>query len=646
MLTSHLKQKIDALWNKFWAGGLANPLLAIDQINYLLFLKQLEDAADLRQARARAQGEKAEDIFAGAEDCRWSHWRNYAGEEMLAHVQNRVFPWLKERDARESALSPYMRDATFLIPKASLLVEAVRVIDDLEITDQNVDTQGDIFEYMLSKLNVAGQIGQFRTPRHVIRAITALANPQVGEQVLDPACGTGGFLIAAAQHIIARGTSADLISVDEQGTPQNLVGDRLGSEDWDWLRGKGLLGYDFDPSMARIAAMNLMLHGISRPNIHYADVLGPRFSHTPRAQVILANPPFSGSIDESDISEEFAVQTKKTELLFLQLFLDLLEDGGRAAVIVPEGVLMGSDAASKAARLRLLDDNTLNAVIALPHSTFKPYASVSTAILVFSRGGKTDRVWMYRVQADGFSQNAARTPMAENDLPDLVEQWGIRERDDYSPQAGRHGWVSRERIGERDEELAPRLHLQPEQIRHDFPTASLGEVCELQKGRIPATKVVPGPYPFLTTAEQPLTSERFDFEGEAICIPLVSSTGHGHASIKRLSYVSGRFAAATIVAVAQVKDDSIVLPRFLFFYLEAHKDDLLVSLMRGAANVSLSLTKLASVQVPVPTIEEQLAFIAELDSVAAQRTALAEEEARLVEEQATSLVRFKARFQG
>jgi type I restriction enzyme M protein len=645
MLTPNLKREIDALWGKFWAGGLANPLLAIDQINYLLFLKQLEDAADLRQARARAGGEETDNIFAGAEDCRWSHWRNYAGEEMLDHVQNRVFPWLKERDSRESALSPYMRDATFLIPKASLLVEAVQVIDDLEITDQNVDTQGDIFEYMLSKLNVAGQIGQFRTPRHIIRAITELADPKIGEQVLDPACGTGGFLIAAAQHIIAKGTSPELISVDQQGTPQNLVGDLLATEDWDWLRGKGLLGYDFDPSMARIAAMNLLLHGISRPNIHYADVLGPRFSHAPSAQVILANPPFSGSIDEADISDEFAVQTKKTELLFLQLFLDLLEDGGRAAVIVPEGVLMGTDAASKAARLRLLDDNTLSAVIALPHSTFKPYASVATAILVFSRGGGTDRVWMFRVQTDGFSQNAARTPTLENDLPDLVEQWGIRENGNYKPQAGRHGWVDRARIGERDNELAPRLYLRPEQISHDFPTSSLGELCELQKGKISATKVVPGPYPFITTADRSYTSDRFDFEGEAVCIPLVSSTGHGHASIKRLTYVAGRFAAATIVAVAQAKDDSIILPRFLFFYLEAHKDDLLVSLMRGAANVSLSLSKLATVQVPIPTIEEQLAFIADLDSVAAQQKAVAEEEARLADERTTALARFKTHFQ-
>lgn len=644
MLAAELRAQIDALWDKFWAGGLANPLVAIDQINYLIFLRRLEEQDDLEAMRRRAQGADFQSIFEGADRCRWSYWRHLKAEEMFDHVQSVVFPWLKNVAPDNHAFTAYMKDAVFLIPKASLLVEAVKVLDELQITEQNIDTQGDIFEYMLSKLSVAGQIGQFRTPRHIIRALTAIADPRLGEPVVDPACGTGGFLIAAAQHMIAKGTSPELLEYDEAGTPQNLVGDRLSDAEWAWLRAEAVIGFDFDPSMVRIAAMNMVLHGIPEPHVEYADVLGPRFPHVERAQVVLANPPFSGSIDPADISDEFRVGTKKTELLFLQLFLDLLAQGGRAVVIVPEGVLMGGDRASRAVRRQLLDKNTLLGVVALPHSTFKPYASVSTAALVFRRGGSTKRVWMYRVEADGFSQNAARSPINDNDLPDLLEQWGQREEAHYAPARGKHGWVDRQAIAARDDELAPRVYLHVSRVAHSYPTVRLSEICVLRKGTTPATKAEPGPYPFITTAEKWATSARCTFSGEAIVVPLVSSTGHGHASIKRISYVNGDFDAATIVAVLQVIDDSLMVPRFLYYYLRAYKEELLVSLMKGAANVSLSLAKIGTVEVPLLPVEEQLALIAELDSLEERRVALLEDLASLGQASEGALTQFKDRF--
>lgn len=434
MLDSKLRQKVDQLWDKFWSGGLANPLMAIDQLNYLIFLKRLEETDDRAVKRAQATDEEYESLFDGPQDeRRWSVWRHYSADEMFKHVRDEVFPWMKEEVAPENeSFRAFMKDATFMIPKASLLVEAVNVMQELKILDRNVDTQGDIYEYMLGKLSVAGQIGQFRTPRHIIRAMVNLVDPEVGETVIDPACGTAGFLIAAYQHMLAKNTSEEFLEFEDDGTPHNLFGDQLSEKQWEWLRNGGLIGYDFDLTMVRIAAMNMVLHGITNPSVSYADALGKSFPHKPVADVVLANPPFSGSVEKSDISDEFKLKTTKTELLFVDLLLDLLKPGGRAAVIVPDGVLFGNSRAHDQLRRRLVDQNKLEAVISLPNGVFRPYAGVKASILVFQKGGESDDVWMFDVTADGYSLDDKRQPIEDDDLPLLLESWPSRKTTDKS----------------------------------------------------------------------------------------------------------------------------------------------------------------------------------------------------------------------
>lgn len=434
MLDAALRRKVDQLWDKFWSGGLANPLMAIDQLNYLIFLKRLEETDDREAKRAEATGEDHESVFDGPNDKRrWSQWRHYSADKMFKHVRDVVFPWVKKEIAPDNeAFREFMQDATFMIPKASLLVEAVHVLDELKILDRNIDTQGDIYEYMLGKLSVAGQIGQFRTPRHVIRALVQLIDPGVGETVVDPACGTAGFLIAAYQHMLASNTSDEFLEYGEDGTPHNLFGDQLSDRQWKWLRNGGLVGYDFDPSMVRIAAMNMVLHGITNPSISSSDSLGKSFSHQPVADVILANPPFSGSVEPSDISDEFTISTKKTELLFVDLMLDMLKPGGRAAIIVPDGVLFGSSRAHDKLRERLVDENSLMAVVSLPNGVFRPYAGVKASVLVLQSGGKTGDVWMFEVTADGYSLDDKRQPIDDDDLPLLLEAWADRKTTDLS----------------------------------------------------------------------------------------------------------------------------------------------------------------------------------------------------------------------
>lgn len=644
MLSPELQRKVDSLWNKFWAGGLANPLMAIDQMNYLIFLKRLEDTDDFAASRAASRGEEVTSVFDGAPECRWSYWRFLPAKEMVVHVSQKVFPWMKNLAPANSAFTQYLEDAAFLIQKASLLVEAVGIIQELSITDRNVDTQGDIYEYMLSKLSVAGQIGQFRTPRHIIRAMVSMVNPQIGQSILDPAAGTGGFLIAAYQHMVAAGTSPEFITTEDQSL-HGLVGDRLTADQWRWLNESSLEGWDFDPTMVRIAAMNMMLHGINRPRVHYGDPLSSSFSHAPRAQVILANPPFSGSIDTSDISKDFLFATKQTELLFVQLMEDLLVSGGVAAVIVPQGVLLGANDVQADVRKRLLDNNAVEAVISLPHFVFRPYASVATAILVFRKGGSTKRVWMYRVGTDGFSSGADRRPTGVSDLPDLQEQWDGRMSSDYQPNLLQHRWVSRQEIAEASNELDPSVYVGAQSLAHDFPIRTLGELCTIEKGSQSASKAIPGSYPLVTTAAQMKSSNTWEFEGPAVCIPLVSSTGHGHASINRVTLVDGKFAAATIVAVLRVKDTKELLPAYLFHLLQIHKDTLLLKSMRGAANVTLTPTKIGAVEIPVPPLREQELLINEIMRIDGELEVLSEQIASLNFERLAAVGSIRDAFQ-
>ncbi|MBI5392282.1 SAM-dependent DNA methyltransferase [Candidatus Woesearchaeota archaeon] len=435
MLAQELKGKISKLWDKFWAGGLANPLTAIEQISYLIFMKRLEDLDNLEVKRSEARKEKYISVFEGNEDCRWSHWKHFNADEMIVHVRDKVFPFLKNiKKGEDGEFSKQMQDAIFLIPKPSLLQEAVSIIDELNITARNQDTQGDIYEFLLSELNQAGKAGQFRTPRHIIRMMVELLNPQLGEKICDPACGTAGFLINAYQYLLKMNTSSDLIKFDNEGVAYNLIGDKIvDKQHWNLLRRQTLYGFDFDPTMVRIASMNMILHGVEHPNIKRFDTLSKGFEHKADYDVILANPPFTGSIDASDINNNFKVGTTKTELLFLELFYNLLSIGGRCAVIVPNGVLFGSSNAHIKVRQLLLEKCQMEAVISMPSGVFKPYSGVGTAILIFTKGGKTSNVWFYDMKSDGFSLDDKRDIVdGKGDIPDIVERFKNRQSGENS----------------------------------------------------------------------------------------------------------------------------------------------------------------------------------------------------------------------
>jgi len=437
MLTDpQLKSKVDALWDRFWSGGIANPITAIEQMSYLIFLKRLEDmdnarlrAEALRRAQARAAAAKRKNesyrsVFHGNKECRWSYWSQLPGDQMLKHVRDKVFDFLRELGSDTSSFTQHMQDAVFIIPKASLLQEAVKIIDDMHISEQNIDVQGDLYEYLLMQLTTAGKNGQFRTPRHIIRMMVKLVDPKVGDRICDPAAGTGGFLVNAYEHILESNTSPDVLEYDSEGKPHHLIGDRIADKKLlKFLKSQALTGYDFDATMTRIGAMNLMLHGIDNPNFRYTDTLSKAFAEKGQYDVILANPPFKGSIDKSDINERFSTKTTKTELLFIELMYDLLVTGGRCSVIVPDGVLFGTSNAHISTRKILVDKCKLEGVISMPSGVFKPYAGVSTAVLVFQKGGTTDNVWFYDMEADGFSLDDKRQKISDNDIPDIIAQW-------------------------------------------------------------------------------------------------------------------------------------------------------------------------------------------------------------------------------
>lgn len=432
MLTSPaLKSKVDALWDKFWSGGISNPLTAIEQMSYLIFLKRLEDMDDANAKSAKRRNTEYKSVFKGKEKCKWSYWSQLPGEEMLKQVRDTVFDFLRNLGSDTSSFSQFMKDAVFIIPRSSLLQEAVKIIDEMHISEQNIDVQGDLYEYLLKHLSTAGKNGQFRTPRHIIRMMAKLVAPKIGERICDPAAGTGGFLVAAYEHILETNTSKDILEYDEEDKPHNLIGDKIHDKRLhEFLKSKAINGFDFDSTMVRIGAMNLMLHGMDNPNFVYTDALSKQYNGKECFNVVLANPPFKGSIDETDINPRFNVKTKKTELLFVELIYDLLVMGGRAAVIVPDGVLFGTSNAHIDTRKILVDKCKLEGIISMPSGVFKPYAGVSTAILIFTKTGDAmkpdDKVWFYDMQADGFSLDDKRQKISENDIPEIVKEFGVR----------------------------------------------------------------------------------------------------------------------------------------------------------------------------------------------------------------------------
>lgn len=504
MLTHNMKSLINQLWDKFWSGGISNPLTAIEQISYLLFMRRLDELDTKQKSDAEFTGDKYTSIFEGkfrisnSSDAvdkatlRWSHFKQMEGGEMLRHVQTKVFPFIKQLNGSNTAFARHMEDAVFIIPKASLLVEAVSIIDRLyeEIETQMQagqmfhDTQGDMYEFLLSEIASAGKNGQFRTPRHIIQLMCELVAPKLPESICDPACGTGGFLLGAYQHILTQHTSKEQLFKDENGFVRGTLGDKITDERlWKQLREKTFYGYDFDSTMVRIGLMNLILHGIPYPSIDRKDTLSKNYNENDRYDVILANPPFKGSIDAGDINEGFALKTTKTELLFVNRIINSLRIGGRAAVIVPDGVLFGSSGAHKDLREMLIKKCELQGVVSMPSGVFKPYAGVSTAILVFVKGGTTQRVWFYDMQSDGYSLDDKREKIEANDLPDIVKEWKARGKNKNDDRKEKHFFVPVKEIIDNNYDLSINRYkeIAYEPVKYEKPEKILDKIESLEK---------------------------------------------------------------------------------------------------------------------------------------------------------------------
>jgi len=483
MLDSDLKSKINKLWDKFWSGGISNPLQAIEQMSYLLFMKRLEDEDVKREQESQLTGEAYQSIFEDCPKCRWSKWTNYSADDILDHVRDKVFPFLRSLGGENSLYARYMKDAVFSIPTASLLIEAVKIINSMHIKEQNRDTKGDIYEYLLSELKTAGKNGQFRTPRHIIKMMVEMVDPKVGDVICDPACGTAGFLVNSYHHILRENTSPDFIKVDEEGNEYNFKGDKLDDKQWAFLKERTLYGHDFDQTMIRTSMMNLMMHGINDPQVDQVNTLSTRYNETNKYDVVLANPPFKGSIDKSDINENFTINTTKTEILFLELMYNMLVNGGRCAVIVPQGVLFGSTRAHKGIRKKLLEDCRLDAVVSMPSGVFKPYAGVSTAFLLFTKGESTKKVWFYDMEADGYSLDDKRTFIdGKGDIPDITGKFEARDVEEFEDRKAKCFFVPFEEIEENDYSLSISNYkeIEYEEIEYEPPEVIKGKIMELE----------------------------------------------------------------------------------------------------------------------------------------------------------------------
>ncbi|KUI21798.1 DNA methyltransferase [Mycobacterium sp. IS-1496] len=412
MITGELKSKVDRVWDAFWSGGISNPLEVIEQITYLLFIRRLDDMETLEERKARL-GAAGELRFASdQQELRWSRLKNEEPAIMFATVGEKVFPFLRTLGGDGSTYGEHMKDARFTIPTPQLLSRVVDLLDEIPMNDR--DTNGDLYEYLLSKIASAGVNGQFRTPRHIIKLMVDMMAPTPTDEICDPASGTAGFLVAASEFIREQHPGVLTDAAQRKHFHASMFH-----------------GFDFDNTMLRIASMNMLMHGIESPDIRYRDSLSEGASNdAEKYTLILANPPFAGSLDYEATSKDLqrVVKTKKTELLFVALFLKLLKPGGRAAVIVPDGVLFGSSKAHKELRRTLVEDQKLDGVVKLPSGVFRPYAGVSTAILLFTKtnSGGTDNVWFYDVKADGFSLDDKRNQIDANDLPDALSRWGKR----------------------------------------------------------------------------------------------------------------------------------------------------------------------------------------------------------------------------
>lgn len=527
MIVGQMKQQIDSIWNDFWSGGLSNPLAVMEQITYLLFIKRLDDLHALEERKAAGlklkklerrifpegkdgrskkrkneKGVLVEDGGRDYEDLRWSRFKLFEPKEMFEVVDEHVFPFIREQVAKDGAVAKHMREARFGIPSPALLAKVVEKIEKIEMADR--DTKGDVYEYMLGKIASAGQNGQFRTPRHIIKLMVELTKPKPNDTICDPAAGTCGFLIGAGEYL--RKHHAGLFRNEKQRKH---------------FHDNAFHGFDFDPTMLRIGSMNMILHGIENPVIVARDSLAEEMSEEKeRYSLILANPPFAGSLDYESTAKDLQqiVKTKKTELLFLALFLRLLKTGGRAAVIVPDGVLFGSSTAHKAIRKSLVEDHKLEAVIKLPSGVFRPYAGVSTAILLFTKTGVggTENVWFYDVQADGLSLDDKRvellpeeklgpnpsTPLtndehAKNNLPDVIARWNAAAAERDRARTEQSFLVSRADIATEGYDLSLNRYRQivHDDIKHRPPREIISELqaleVEIAKGMAELERLIP-----------------------------------------------------------------------------------------------------------------------------------------------------------
>ena len=472
MITGELKNKIDGLWEIFWTGGLTNPLDVIEQMTYLMFIRDLDDVDNLHIKESAMLGLPYESIFAeevqigersiAGNQLKWSVFHDFPAQKMYTTVQEWVFPFIKSLHGnKESAYAKYMGDAIFKIPTPLMLDKIVTAMD--EIYDQmaqlkSADTRGDVYEYLLSKLSTAGVNGQFRTPRHIIKMMVELMDPKPNEIICDPACGTSGFLVAASEYL-------------KENKKEEVFFDRRNK---DHYMNHMFHGFDMDRTMLRIGAMNMMTHGVENPYIEYRDSLSDQNTDRDMYSLILANPPFKGSLDYDIVSQDLlkVAKTKKTELLFLVLFLKMLKTGGRCACIVPDGVLFGSSKAHKAIRRELVEENRLEAVISMPSGVFKPYAGVSTAILIFTKTGHggTDKVWFYDMKADGFSLDDKRNPINENDIPDIIERFRNRKQETERKRTEQSFLVDKQDIVDNEYDLSINKYKEVEYIPIEYPS--------------------------------------------------------------------------------------------------------------------------------------------------------------------------------
>ena len=497
MITGAVKNKVDKIWTDIWAGGITNPLTVIEQLTYLMFIRSLDEKELEREEFENMTGEKAEKIFPSSvmgQSMRWSRFKNNDSRDIYMVISQRVFPAIKnmkygrlpdfteqgelveveDKDGKdaddETAFSRYMSDAMFLIPTPQVLQKIITGLEDLYENDiSDLDMQGDLYEYMLSKLATAGQNGQFRTPKHIREMMVELLRPTPDDYICDPACGTAGFLVSASEYIRK--------NYEDEMTPKQ----------WEHFGGSAFTGFDTDRTMLRISAMNLMLHSINHPDISYMDSVSKQNEIQDRFTVCFANPPFKGTVDAESINDNLKAitNTKKTELLFLALFIRMLKKSGQCACIVPDGVLFGASKAHKSIRKELIESHQLRAVISMPSGVFKPYAGVSTAVLVFTKTGVggTENVWFYDMRADGFSLDDKRSVIADNDIPDIIERFHHLERETGRKRTEQSFFVPKQEIIDNEYDLSINKYKEVEYVKVEYPptTEILAEIHELEK---------------------------------------------------------------------------------------------------------------------------------------------------------------------